>query len=428
MDVKKVVLMLLVVALVVPTYAQAKKIEIEYWQYFYESKKLLIDDLIKEFEAENPDIKVKHQTFPYDSFVQKVATTVPAGRGPDVVTLYYGWFPTWITSGYLQPLPEDKISYEEIEKEFFPMVQAAKFGGNYYGIPTAVRTLALFWNKDLFKKAGLDPEKPPTTWEEFVEYAKATTEKDADGKIQVAGYALNPLGQDHHWVRECLMRQNNAVPISEDNTRFVWNSSAEGYEAWEWYVDLVKKHGIGDLAFFPDDPFPPFSLGRAAMLVDGSFRLAKLRKAIKEQGLNAGIAPLPGNKSKATFASYWVHGITKNAQDEKLEASIKFLKFITSEQAMKAWLERVGELPAKKALVEDPEITGDPFFGPFVEQLPYAYATFFIDERANRQAIMDAAQAVLLKNEDPKKALDDAVEKVNAVRAEFFEKNPGLIE
>ncbi len=424
---KKFIVGLVVLFLLAPAYAQAK-VEIEYWQYFYESKKLLVDDLIKEFEAENPDIKVKHQTFPYDSFIQKIATTVPAGRGPDVVTLYYGWFPTWISSGYLQPLPEDKISYEEIENEFFPMVRSAKFGGKYYGIPTAVRTLALFWNKDLFKKAGLDPEKPPTTWEEFVEYAKATTEKDADGKIQVAGYAFNPLGQDHHWIRECLMRQNNVVPISEDSKTFLWNSSPEGYEAWEWYVDLVKKHGIGDLAFFPDDPFPPFSIGRAAMLVDGSFRLAKLRKAMEENGLNAGVAVLPAHKSPATFASYWVHGITKNAKDEKLEASIKFLKFLTGEKAMKAWLERVGELPARKALLDDPAITENSFIRPFVEQLPYAHSTFFIDEKANRQALQEAVEAVLLKDDDPKAALDAAVEKVNAVRSEFFEKHPDLIE
>ncbi len=423
---KKIILGLLVLFLFAPAYAQAK-VEIEYWQYFYESKKLLVDDLIKEFEAENPDIKVKHQTFPYDSFIQKIATTVPAGRGPDVVTLYYGWFPTWISSGYLQPLPEDKISYEEIENEFFPMVQSAKFGGKYYGIPTAVRTLALFWNKDLFKKAGLDPEKPPTTWEEFVEYANATTKRDADGKVDVAGYAFNVLGQDHHWFRECLLRQNNAPNMSEDGRQVLWNTTPEGYETWQWFADLVKTHRISDLSFFPDNPFTPFELGRAAMLIDGSFRVAKLRAAI-EKGVNAGVAVLPAHKSQATFASYWVHGITKNAKDEKLDASIKFLKFLTGEKAMKAWLERVGELPARKALLDDPAITEDAIIRPFVEQLLYAYSTFFIDEKANRQALQDAIEAVVLKDEDPKAALDAAVEKVNAVRAEFFEKHPDLLE
>ncbi|GAK57346.1 extracellular solute-binding protein [Candidatus Vecturithrix granuli] len=424
---KTLVIGLLIAILLAPAWAQAA-VEIEFWQYFYESKKLLVDDLIKEFEAQNPDIKVIHQTFPYDSFIQKVATTVPAGRGPDVVTLYYGWFPTWITSGWLQPLPEDKISYQEIEEEFFPMVQSAKFAGKYYGIPTAVRTLALLWNKDLFQQAGLDPEKPPTNWDEFVEYAKATTKRDASGQLEVAGYAFNVLGQDHHWFRECLLRQNNAPTMSEDGKKVLWNSTPEGYEAWQWFVDLVKTHRVGDLSFFPDNPFTPFELGRAAMLVDGSFRVAALKKAMTEKGLNAGVAVLPAQKSPATFASYWVHGITKNAQGEKLDASIKFLKFLTSEKTMKVWLEKVGELPARKALIEDPAITEDPIIGPFVQQLPYAYATFFIDEKINREAIQAAVEAVVLKNEDPKAALDAAVEKVNAVRAEFFDKHPELVQ
>jgi multiple sugar transport system substrate-binding protein len=245
--------------------------------------------------------------------------------------------------------------------------------------------------------------------------------------LQVAGYAFNVLGQDHHWFRECLLRQNNAPTMSEDGKRVLWNSTPEGYEAWQWFVDLVDTHKIGELSFFPDDPFAPFSIGRAAMLVDGSFRVAKLKDAM-DKGLNAGVAPLPAHKSKATFASYWVHGITRNAEGEELDAAVKFLKFMTTKQTMKAWLERVGELPARKALIEDPEIVEDPIIGPFVEQLPYAYSTFFIDEKANRQAIQDAVEAVVLKDEDPKAALDAAVETVNAVRAEFFEKHPGLVE
>jgi multiple sugar transport system substrate-binding protein len=215
--------------------------------------------------------------------------------------------------------------------------------------------------------------------------------------------------------------------MSEDGRKVLWNATPEGYETWQWFTDIVKTHRISDLSFFPDNPFTPFELGRAAMLVDGSFRVAKLKEAI-EKGINAGVAVLPAHKSQATFASYWVHGITKNAIDEKLEASIKFLKFLTSAKTMKAWLERVGELPARKALLDDPAITEDPIIGPFVKQLPYAYSTFFIDEKANRQAIQEAVEAVVLKNEDPKAALDAAVEKVNAVRAEFFEKHPDLVQ
>ncbi len=139
--------------------------EIIYWQYFYETKKILMDQLIKEFEAENPGIKVTQQTFPYENYNTKVASSVPTGTGPNVINLYYGWLPMYMDAGYLQPLPDSVFSAEKVEKEFFPLVSAGKFDGKYYAIPTAVRSLALFWNKDLFREAGLDPDKPPKTME-----------------------------------------------------------------------------------------------------------------------------------------------------------------------------------------------------------------------------------------------------------------------
>lgn len=87
--------------------ALAQNVTITYWQYEFRSKVEAINELIRRFEAQNPGIKVVHQTFPYDAFQQKVVAAIPAGQGPDVVNLYYGWAPTWVKAGYLVPLPED---------------------------------------------------------------------------------------------------------------------------------------------------------------------------------------------------------------------------------------------------------------------------------------------------------------------------------
>src|SRR5512136_3062575 len=106
-----------------PTVAPAAPVEIEYWQYFYESKKNLVDELIVDFQKENPNIKVVHTTFPYEQYNDKVAASVPAGRGPDVINLYYGWLPLYISSGYLAPLPEADFPIATIEKDFVPMAQ-----------------------------------------------------------------------------------------------------------------------------------------------------------------------------------------------------------------------------------------------------------------------------------------------------------------
>ena len=131
--------------------------EIEYWQYTFAQRVQAIDELIKRFEAANPGIKVKHTHVPYDDFRVKIAAAIPAGQGPDVVQLFYGWLQDYLKAGLLQPLPADAFSVVEIEREFFPIVQQMKVDGKYYALPTAVRSLALFWNKTLFKEAGLEP-------------------------------------------------------------------------------------------------------------------------------------------------------------------------------------------------------------------------------------------------------------------------------
>jgi multiple sugar transport system substrate-binding protein len=84
--------------------ALAQKVQIEYWQYFFDGRVKAIDQLIKQFEAQNPDIKVVHTHFPYEQYRTKVAAAIPAGEGPDVVQLFYGWLDEYRKAGLLQPL------------------------------------------------------------------------------------------------------------------------------------------------------------------------------------------------------------------------------------------------------------------------------------------------------------------------------------
>ena len=138
-------------------------VEIEYWQYNFGARVDAMNMLIEQFEAENPGIKVVHNSdIPYADFRTELAASAPAGVGPDVVTLFYGWIPAFVDAGYLVPLPEDPFSEEFILETFSPMVANSKFEGSLLGDPTAVRSLALFWNKDIFEAAGLDPESPPS--------------------------------------------------------------------------------------------------------------------------------------------------------------------------------------------------------------------------------------------------------------------------
>jgi len=401
----------------------AQTVTVEYWQYYYESKVVLIDKLIKEFEAKNPGIKIEHKTFPYEQFNQKVAISVPAGSGPDVVNLFYGWVPKYVDAGYLQPLPEVDFPVATIERDFVPMVDSIKLEGKYWGLPTAVRALALFWNKDHFKAAGLDPDKPPTTWEQLQDYAIKMTQRDKAGQLVQSGFAWNADGQDWHVFIQVLLRQWGVVPYSADNKTIQWNAKQGGYDAFKWWTDLAAKHKVGEPSFMTDYR-TAFIAGKASMMIDGSFALGTLKS--KAKNINWGVTTLPVRAAnpavKSNFGSFWLNGLTVKAQGAKRDAAVKWLQFLTSPEVMKRWLTDIGELPARVSLAEDKALQSDPLYGPFLAGLKYANATFFIDETAERQAVIDATNEVLLRGTDPKVALDNLVRKEQAIRDEYYKK------
>lgn len=400
------------------TAAPGQKVEIEYWQYFYESKKNLMDQLIADFQKANPDITVVQTTFPYEQYNDKVAASVPAGRGPDVINLYYGWLPLYINSGYLAPLPEKDFPTAQIEKDFIPMVQIAKVDGKYYALPTAVRDLAIFYNKDLWQAAGLDPAKLPKTMDDMVAAAQKMT-KITNGKMTVAGWRIDMTNQDHNLYREILIREYGGVPQTDDHKKIQWNTTPGGYDAWQFITDLTTKYKVSDPTLAQDGP-TAWLAQQAGMMVSGSFYLGTAKSNAK---FNWGVFPMPaGPKGQANMGSFWSNGITTKAAKDpaKLAASIKFLQFLTSAETMKRWTPAIGELPARAALLQDPLFVNDPNLAPFIQTLPVAQATYFVDEAADRKALVDAYDSVVLKNVDPKKALDTAVTQVQKLFDDYW--------
>src|SRR2546428_12664818 len=249
---------------------------ITYWQYFFASKVKLVDDLVKQFEAQNSGIQVVHENFPYDAYNQKVASAVSAGQGPDVINLFYGWVPLYVDSGYLQALPAEVFSPMEIERDFVPMVKNSRFDGKYWALPTAVRSLALFYNADLLRAADIG--RPPVTWDEFLMAAQRTTVRDAAGRLTTEGFGVSPAGQDHQLIREVLFRQWGVAPYSADGRRVTY-ATAQGAEAFKWYTDLISQHKVGVIDFFPggDSYRDAFMAGRSGLIVDGSISTCFIR-------------------------------------------------------------------------------------------------------------------------------------------------------
>lgn len=396
------------------------QIELTYWQYDFSTRVEAMNQLIEQFNAENPDIVVSQETFPYDAYQQRVAAATAAGEGPDVVQLFYGWTAAWQRAGYVEPLPQEYIDHAWIEEYFIPMAESGKVGDEYYGLPTAVRALALFYNKDMFEEVGLDPEAPPTTWDEFVAAAKALTVQRGP-LYQRIGYGFG--GQDHHLIRTVLTNQLGTPPYSEDGTEVLYGGEI-GAEALDTWTSWILEEEIGELEFVPGgsgyrEGF--HTQENIGMIIDGSFAIGQVTNNAQFEW---GVAELPtfDNGVQANFGSYWMNGVTPKAYEspERLEAAARFIQFVTSEDAMRLWLDVVGELPAAASLVGDAELTSDPVNGPFIAGLAYAEATKFVDEGAQRQVMLDAYNRVLLEGMDPAESMAIAAAEDQAIIDSFL--------
>jgi len=396
----------------------AQAVEIEYWQYFFEARVNAMDALIEAFEEQNPDITVRQTHFPYADYRTKVAAAIPADEGPDVVQLFYGWLNDYIEADLIQPLPTDVFPASEVEAEFFPMVEAMRRDGQYYALPTAVRSLALFWNERLFEEAGLDPAQPPQTLDELVEYAEALTQRDGAGNLTQVGLTMGMTAQDHHWWREVLVRQFGGEPYVDDYRTVNYDSEA-GRQALAFYTGLITDHGVSQIGFM-DEPQAAFKAGRAGMHIDGSFRIGALQDT---RGLNWGVAELPAGPdgTRSNFASYWVNAITTKAEGERYDAAVKFMEYVTSPEAMQLWLEVVGELPARPEVAMTDQNANDPVYGPFIRGLDYARATVFANESEQRQVMVNMVDRILLEDAAPEEALSESAAAEQAILDAYYE-------
>ena len=393
----------------------ANAVEIEYWQYFFDARVSAMEQLIENFEAANPDITVKMTHFPYADYRTKVAAAIPAGEGPDVVQLFYGWLNDYVEAELIQPLPADEFSPEVIDAEFFPMVQAMKDGDQYWALPTAVRSLALFYNTRLLEEAGVEP---PTTMDEMIAAAAAMTKRDGAGNLTQVGMTAGMTAQDHHWWREGLIRQMGGEPYMNDYTTVNYNSEA-GLKALEFYTSMFTGDDAVTAIGFMDEPQAAFKAGRAGMHIDGSFRIGSLNK---QRGLKWGVTELPATAdgTRSNYSSYWVNAITTKADGEKYDAAVKFMQYVTSDEAMQIWLDVVGELPAKPSVGLTEANANDDTYGPFIKGLAYANTTKFANESAQRQLMVEMVERITLEGMSPADSLAMAAEAEQKILDEYY--------
>ena len=288
-------------------------------------------------------------------------------------------------------------------------MENSQSGGKTWGIPFQRSTVVLYWNKELFKEAGLDPDKPPKNWAEQVEFAQKLTKRDAAGNVTQWGIQI-PSSGFPYWLFQGLSTQAGAILANAagDKTDF---ANPGVVEALQYWVDLAQKYkvhptGIVEWGTTPKDFFEK----KVAMMWTTTGNLTNVRANAK---FPFGVGLLPAGKRFGSPTGGGNFYLSKKATPAEQEAAVKFVRWITTPERAAQWSIETGYVAVTPASYETEAmkkyVADFPQALVARDQLPNAVAELSTHENQRvTKALNDGLQAVLTGTKAPQKAMEDA--------------------
>lgn len=383
----------------------------------------IIDRMAADFTKENPNIVVKPvYAGSYSDTTTKVQAAVMSNTPPDVAVLLATELFSLISMDAIIPL-DDYIEQEGGQAyidEFYPaFMENSQTGGSTYSIPFQRSTVVLYYNKDAFREVGLDPDQPPQTWDELVEYAKKLTNEDRWG-IELASNGPTSF----NWLFQSFVIQNGTTYeniMSEDGTE-VYFDTPENVEALKFWTDLVHEHkvmpeGIIEWGTTPSD----FLEQKAAMIYHTTGNLTNIKN---NATFDFGVAMLPAGKRLGSPTGGGNFYLFKGTPKERQDAAWEFIKFMTTPERAAQWSIDTGYVAVKPAsyetqLMQD-YVADFEYVTVARDQLPYAKAEIatYNYGRINK-ALNDNMQAVLLNHISAEEGLKKAQEEADEALKNF---------
>jgi sn-glycerol 3-phosphate transport system substrate-binding protein len=312
----------------------------------------IIDDYAAAFEKENPDIKVTPiYSGDYVQTVAKALTAIKGGDIPETAILLAA--DLYLLLGEDVIVPVSDIANTPADKAwmdgFFPaFLENSKSKGKIYSIPFQRSTPVLYWNKDAFKAAGLDPDKGPANWNDMREMAKKLTKKDASGAVSQWGVQI-PSDGNTSWLFSGMTTGNGVRMFNEDGNKVSFDDPRVIEAVNSWYAlsntDGTQPKGLISWGATPRD----FIEGKAAMMWTTTGNLTNIRSNAK---FPFGVTFLPGMKQPGAPTGggnfYVFKGISKAKQD----ATLKFIKWMTVPERAADWSTKTGYVAVSPAAYE----------------------------------------------------------------------------
>lgn len=384
----------------------------------------LIEQICADFNKENPDIVVEPvYTGNYDDTVTKIQTAVQGGTPPDVfVSLATQRF-TMASTGMAMPL-DDLIAADGDEGKAYiadfldGFMEDSYVDGKIYSIPFQRSTMVLFYNKDAFKEVGLDPEKPPTTWEEVVEYGQKLTNENRYG----VGIALNSGSAQWAFTGFCLQNSVNGENLMTDDGKQVLFNTPENVEALQFWLDLQNKYKIMAPGIVQWTDLPTqFLAGEVAMIYHTTGNMANINQ---NATFEFGTAFLPGHKRVAAPTGGGNFYISNNLPEERVQAAWKFIKFATEPERAAQWSLDTGYVATRTSCFETELMKKYyeevPQAKVAYEQIPMSKPELTTYNAAEIWRILnDNIQSAVVGDATPEEALQAAQEQATEVLAEY---------
>jgi sn-glycerol 3-phosphate transport system substrate-binding protein len=391
----------------VPTTAPATKpdkVNLDFWYSLAGSSGQAVEELVKQFNASQTYIEVK-ATYQggYAEIMAKTWNAIYAEQTlPQVAQL--GGAPLVGATGACVPITDftdgpNGIDRSKVYDAFWKYNMA---GGTIWAMPFNNSVPLLYYNKDLFKAAGLDPDKPPETWDDVLRYGQMIS----DGESQW-GFNTN---DDTHWYFSTMVLGNGGQIVNTEETEVLYNSP-EAVEMLTLWGDMVNDVQIMPPAQHNEAP-TDFLAGTLGMLMRSSSVVPSLAR---DAPFKLGVAMVPTTAGKQRVAPIGGGSmvIFKNQNPYILDAAWEFVKFMTSEPSSLYLATHTGYVPIYKDALQWPELQAyleaNPLSRVPIEELQYSYAIpVFPSLGTSDSTLRQAIEAVELGANDPQSALDEA--------------------
>ena len=320
----------------------------------------------KTYEARNPNVDIIIEQFPGSSLKDyeiKLRLRFSSGQSPDVFSVHANVMTELADLGLLAEAPAfiDSLVQQESRNEM--VRQAPYFEGTGYGMVSDAGPTVLYYNKEMFRQEGLDPEQPPRTWDELIEYADRLTRRDEEGNVTRAGISLRKRGfkpgTAEKWLTFLFSAGGNAFNQAGTEARF---NSAAGREALAFYKTILFDKNIDSIQLEGDQQ--GFGQEKAAMFIREVHVIRWLNR--NYPNLDYGVATLPKRDTSLSSGAPYVWSVSD--QSAHPEEAWQFIDFLMSKEVHARYASIGGVIPVTKSVASMPEFQNDPHLKVFLNQ------------------------------------------------------------